>query len=400
MNEPGKIEPDHPPLLLPAEDLRLLFEALRAEGYQLVGPTIRQQAIVYDRLESVDDLPVGWTDEQEAGTYRLKPRADRAYFGYVVGPHSWKKYLFPARLKLWQATRAGGDFSIETEDTDPVRYAFIGMRSCELHAMGIQDRVFTSQQHVDPHYQGVRQGAFLLAVNCGVAGGTCFCVSMGTGPQATAGYDLALTEVLNANTHHFVVDVGSELGRQVLNRAPQRQAQPEEVEAARQVVRNTARNMGRSLDTEGLKDLLYRNYENPRWDDVASRCLTCANCTLVCPTCFCSSVADTTDVTGQHAERWRSWDSCFTLDFSGIHGGSVRKETRSRYRQWLTHKLATWFDQFGSSGCVGCGRCVTWCPVGIDLTVEARAIRESDLGAPGSSPVNPTSQTPGESSEV
>jgi ferredoxin len=173
---------------------------------------------------------------------------------------------------------------------------------------------------------------------------------------------LALTEVIDGDTHHFLVDVGSELGRQVLNQVAHRPAQPGEIEAARQVVRDTARSMGRSLDTEGLKDLLYRNYENPRWDDVASRCLTCANCTMVCPTCFCSSVEDTTDVTGQHAERWRRWDSCFTLDFSGIHGGSVRQETRSRYRQWLTHKLATWFDQFGSSGCVGCGRCVTWCP--------------------------------------
>jgi ferredoxin len=393
-HEPQQNASDNSSQWLRAGDLRLLFDALRRAGYQLVGPTIRQQAIVYDRLESVDDLPVGWTDAQEAGTYRLKERADRAYFGYAVGPHSWKQFLFPARLKLWQATRQGNDFTVEPESAEPVKYAFIGVRSCELHAIEIQDRVFTSQQHADPHYQGARQGAFLLAVNCGVAGGTCFCVSMRTGPQATSGYDLALTEVIDGSEHHFVVDVGSELGSQMLSEVPHRPARSAEVEVAREVVRDTARNMGRRLDTEGIKDLLYRNYENPRWDEVASRCLTCANCTLVCPTCFCSSVEDTTDLTGQHAERWRRWDSCFTLDFSGLHGGSVRKETRSRYRQWLTHKLATWFDQFGSSGCVGCGRCVTWCPVGIDLTAEARAIRDSDLG--GSIP--PPGDSPGESS--
>jgi sulfhydrogenase subunit beta (sulfur reductase) len=111
---------------------------------------------------------------------------------------------------------------------------------------------------------------------------------------------------------------------------------------------------------------------------VASRCLGCANCTLACPTCFCASVSDTTDLEGETAARVRRWDSCFTLDHSYIHGGSVRASLRARYRQWLTHKLASWIDQFGVSGCVGCGRCITWCPVGIDITEEVAAIRARD----------------------
>jgi Fe-S oxidoreductase len=97
---------------------------------------------------------------------------------------------------------------------------------------------------------------------------------------------------------------------------------------------------------------------------------------MVCPTCFCTTVEDVSDVTGDHAERWRRWDSCFTLGFSYIHGGSIRNSGKARYRQWMTHKLASWIDQFGTSGCVGCGRCITWCPVGIDITEEARAIRD------------------------
>jgi formate hydrogenlyase subunit 6/NADH:ubiquinone oxidoreductase subunit I len=133
----------------------------------------------------------------------------------------------------------------------------------------------------------------------------------------------------------------------------------------------------RHLDTAGLRDLLYENFEHPRWDNVAARCLSCANCTMVCPTCFCTTVEDVSDISGNHAERWRRWDSCFTQSFSYIHGGSVRTSAKSRYRQWMTHKLASWTDQFGTSGCVGCGRCITWCPVGIDITEEVRAIRES-----------------------
>jgi ferredoxin len=362
---------------LDRQDLQLLFDALLTEGYRLVAPIIRDGAIVYDDLDNVADLPVGWTDEQDAGTYRLKRRADQAVFGYAVGPHSWKKFLHPPTLRLFQARRDANGFEVVGEKEPASRYAFIGVRACELHAIAIQDKVFTGGSFIDPVYQSRREDNFIVAVNCGQAGGTCFCVSMKTGPQATFGFDLALTEVIEEGRHYFVVEVGTDKGANILNKVSQLPAEANEIETAKQVVARTAEQMGRELDTSDIKELLYRNYEHPRWDDVASRCLTCANCTMVCPTCFCTTVEDVTDLTGDTAERWRRWDSCFTMDFSYVHGGSVRSSAKSRYRQWMTHKLATWIDQFGSSGCVGCGRCITWCPVGIDITEEVRAIRET-----------------------
>jgi len=204
---------------------------------------------------------------------------------------------------------------------------------------------------------------------------------MNTGPKATFGFDLALTEILDEGRHYFVVETGTEAGLQVLAELPHRPAGEREKEAAEKAVARAIGQMGRRMDTTGIKELLYSNYEHPRWDNVAGRCLTCANCTMVCPTCFCSTVEDVTDLKGEHAERWRRWDSCFTTDFSYIHGGSVRSTSRARYRQWMTHKLATWIDQFGTSGCVGCGRCITWCPVGIDITEELRVIRETNVSA-------------------
>jgi sulfhydrogenase subunit beta (sulfur reductase) len=219
-------------------------------------------------------------------------------------------------------------------------------------------------------------------VNCGEAGGTCFCVSMDTGPKARAGFDLALTELLDGDDHRFLVEVGSAAGGAVLAGLPHGGASADDLARRRRSAR-TASRMGRKLDTDGLKELLQSNPTHKRWDDVAKRCLTCANCTMVCPTCFCTTVEDHSDLTGQTAERVRKWDSCFTLDFSYIHGGSVRLEARSRYRQWMTHKLASWIDQFGTSGCVGCGRCITWCPVGIDITEEAAAIRATRAGQGG-----------------
>ncbi len=368
-------------LLLDLQGVQSLIDVLKGDGYQVVGPTVRQGAIAYDRIDSVADLPAGWTDAQEAGQYRLRRRQDQALFGYAVGPHSWKKYLFPPSLRLWRAQRTTAGFELTAEPSPDARFAFLGVRSCELHAMAIQDRVFMGGQYVDPHYKAVRERLFIVAVNCGQAGGTCFCVSMGTGPEVQSGFDLALTEVVNHSQHCFVVDVGSERGAEVMARLPHREATQAEVNAASGVVRQTAGQMGRSMetggDTGGIRDLLYQNASHPRWDQVANRCLTCANCTLVCPTCFCSTVEDTTDVAGDTAQRTRRWDSCFTLEFSRMHQGSVRSSASSRYRQWMTHKLATWFDQFGASGCVGCGRCITWCPVGIDITEEVRAIRQS-----------------------
>ena len=272
----------------------------------------------------------------------------------------------PRRTALTGTVSAGG--------ASP-RFAFLGVRACELHAIAIQDRVFLEGPWVDATYAARRRDCLLIAVNCGVPGGTCFCASMGTGPQADAGFDLALTELLDADSHAFLVETGSDAGARWLDRVPHRAATPAELAAAAAVSARAAQGMGRSLDTEGIKELLQGNPHHPRWDDVAARCLTCGNCTMVCPTCFCTTVEDRGDLTGTFAERVRRWDSCFTLDFSYLHGGSVRNTARSRYRQWMTHKLAHWIDQFGTSGCVGCGRCITWCPVGIDITAEAAAIR-------------------------
>ncbi len=365
--------------LVAAADLPRLFEALAGRGYRLVGPTLRRGELVYDDLATVADLPVGWTDVQDGGAFRLKPREDRALFGYGVGQQSWKQFLFPPRQELWQARREGQGFKIIPATEEVPRFAFIGARSCDLHAMEVQDRVFLRGQHVDPTYKARREAAFMVAVNCGGHScGTCFCVSMGTGPKATFGFDLALTEVLEGGAHYLVTEIGSRRGAEVLAQVPHGPAGREELEAAARVVDRTAASMGRTLDPAGIKELLYRNYEHPRWEEVAGRCLTCGNCTSVCPTCFCHTLEDATDVTGSEAARRRRMDVCFTVDFSYIHGGSIRAGERSRYRQWLTHKLATWLDQFGCLGCIGCGRCITWCPVAIDITAEVRAIRESE----------------------
>jgi ferredoxin len=369
--------------VIACEGLQALIEALAARGYRVMGPRVRDGAIVYDEIAQLQDLPAGWTDRQEAGRYELERRTDGALFGFATGPHSWKQFLHPPAETLWTARRDENGLSIACEAPASAKFAFIGVRACEIHAIAIQDKVFCAGPHIDVAYERRRRDALIIAVNCGEAGGTCFCVSMQTGPKAESGFDLSLTELIGEAAHEFLIEIGSATGAALLEEIPHRPASQAEQAAGEAVIARTASRMGRTLETAGIKQLLQSNLDHPRWDQVAERCLTCANCTMVCPTCFCTTVEDHSDLSGTAAERVRKWDSCFTMDFSFIHGGSVRKTAKGRYRQWMTHKLANWIDQFGTSGCVGCGRCITWCPTGIDITEEAAAIRAAPTPAKG-----------------
>jgi sulfhydrogenase subunit beta (sulfur reductase) len=366
--------------IIETAELQHLFDGLVSRGYSLIGPTLRSGAVVYDSIRSVDDLPRGVGDEQEPASYSLTQRSDDMLFGYVVGPVSWKKFLYPPRLRMFRATRAGKGFTITPGATEsPAKLALIGVRPCDLSGILIQDKIFTGGTYIDAAYKAARDHAFIVAVNCTVTGGNCFCASMGTGPGAAGGFDIALTEVLEGARHYFVASAGSPRGEEVIQAAPHRDAAEGEARAAQDAVNRAAESLTKRMDVRELPQILKDNFEHPRWDVVAKRCLACTNCTMVCPTCFCSTVEDSTDLAGTQAERTRRWDSCFTMDFTRVAGGNIRPSIRSRYRQWLTHKLSNWMDQFGMLGCVGCGRCITWCPSGIDITAEVDAIRGNSV---------------------
>ena len=365
-------------VVLQASQLEKLIAALVRRDYQIIGPTIRDGAIVLDRIDSLEQLPAGHTAEQSPGSYRLKNREDAALFGHGIGPQSWKKYLHPPDIQLWEAHRQGDSFQVATPETRrPQPFAFLGVRACDLSAIALQDRVFIGDKYHDPLYEQTRKKVFVVAVQCSQAAASCFCASMRTGPHVQNSFDLCLTELLGQGGHRFLIVSGSDRGAELIAELETTPASEQDRRDADAQVDKAGREQTRGVDISNMKDFLYENFDHPHWDQVASRCLACGNCTMVCPTCFCTTIDDASDLSGDHAERWRRWDSCFSLNFSYIHGGNVRASIKARYRQWLTHKLASWTDQFGKPGCVGCGRCITWCPVGIDITEEVRALTEN-----------------------
>lgn len=363
-------------LKIAKSELDRLISTLQSQDYTVLGPHLEDSAIVTRDINSLADLPRGYRDSQAPGKYRVAPVAHDNYFEFNLGPHSWKQFLFPPRATVATGVLRASGWEFETAETLPPKFAFLGVRACELAAIAIQDRVFLQGPFIDPIYQARREAVLIIAVNCTVAAATCFCTSMHTGPTCTSGFDLALTELDEC----FVVSIGTQRGKALLDQLSGEPTTVQDVERASALQARAVEQIEKRFDATDVHDLLLNNLDHPHWDEVAERCLSCTNCTMVCPTCFCSSVAEVADLAGEKVERERQWDSCFNLDFGYTAGGTVRNDRRSRFRQWLTHKLASWQDQFDSSGCVGCGRCITWCPVGIDLTEEVAALRSRPSG--------------------
>jgi ferredoxin len=362
-----------------SDDLARLVGALCAEFDEVIAPVLVDGVIRLAPIESPADIPIGAMDDQRPGSYRTATAGGAHRFSYAVGPDSLKALVHPPRVPVWTTTRDdSGAVAVSVAPTRPVRRAVLGARACDLAGLERLGHTQLDGPHPDLHHAAARGALFVIGVDCSRPAPTCFCESTGTGPFVDGGADLSMTEVDGDDGVHYVLRAGSDSGRQFAESLGLRPAERDEVadaERARRSVHTTGRAMPADAASIVLADL-----EHPRWDDVAARCLTCGNCTAVCPTCFCTDTDDRIDLDGHTAHRDRVWDTCFSLEYSHLGPGPVRSSARSRYRQWLTHKLGTWHDQFGESGCVGCGRCITWCPVGIDLTAEVEAL--ATPGAP------------------
>jgi ferredoxin len=355
---------------LPRDRLQALFDRLREQGYRCVGPRVRDGTVVYDDLTDASNLPVGIGARQAPGSYRLTHEGHSRCFAWANGPQALKPLLFAPRESLWRAVRHDdGRMRFEPTARQSRQLAVVGVRACDLAALTLQDAHFAADI-ADAGYASRRGGLLLIGVDCTHPADTCFCASTGDGPGIGSGADIALSELESG----FLVRPNSAAGALLCHALPLRDASDDELHTAAAELESARSKQHRRLPGRNLRDALFANLDHLRWNDVAGRCLSCGNCVAVCPTCFCSTEREEAAFDGSESTRVRLWDSCFSAEHSYLHGRLLRPDTRTRYRQWLTHKLGGWHDQYGRSGCVGCGRCITWCPVGIDISAEAAAI--------------------------
>lgn len=359
-----------PPRFLPRAHLSALLVLLQRRGFAIVAPQLIDDAILYRPCTEAAELPHGVAVEQQPGSYRVVPRDDQRCFAWANGPQALKPLTFAPEERLWQVRRdEQGTLLFEETANQATPTAILGVRSCDIAALALQAAHFLQGVTRDEAFARRYQALFIIAVNCSHPAATCFCASTGDGPLCEHGFDLLLDELDDG----FLVQSGSAAGAELLAELPVEAATPPQ-EAALAAQRRDAAQQMRRLPSRQLHNALFAALDHPRWQSVAERCLACGNCTAVCPTCFCHSEYDEPALSGTISEHRRRWDSCFTAGHSYLHGGVVRASIAERYRQWLTHKLGSWHEQYGRSGCVGCGRCIAWCPVGIDITEETAMI--------------------------
>jgi len=352
---------------LPRYDLDQLLLWLKEDGYNCLGPVVRDGAIQYLPITDASDLPVGVELDQVPAAYQLESTGGDRMFNWSNGPQALKPILFSPRETIWQVQQdSSGKLTFSQMDKSVEPTAVIGVRACDLAALELQDRHFLAPGAEDPHYKKRRESLLLIGVDCSQPSDTCFCASTDDGPDLRSGFDLGMTELEDG----FVLRVGTNRGQKILNALKLADAsETQQQQAAIQNEQSSIRQR-RELPDAGIQKLLLQLPGHPHWQQIAERCTACGSCTSVCPTCFCFSEHSETNLDATVSQHVREWSSCFVSNHSYFHGHPVRADIASRYRQWLTHKLAGWQEQFGRSGCVGCGRCISWCPVGIDITQE------------------------------
>ncbi|MEJ2620875.1 MAG: 4Fe-4S dicluster domain-containing protein [Candidatus Thiodiazotropha sp.] len=366
MQQSAQIE--RQPGFLPRSDLQKLLDGIVQSGYQILGPVVKDGAIQFLEVTDVTQLASGLTNVQKPAHYRLETSAGERLFDWNHGPQGLKPLCFAPHEVLWVEQKDPLSFTTRLPDVKPT--AVLGVRACDLSALAIQDRHFLHASGADPHYQQRREQLLLIGVDCAHSAESCFCVSTGDGPSVDQGYDIGLSELDDG----FLLWSANDKGKTVLEHVSLVAAQAEQLAQMREQSEQAARQQQRKLSKPEELARLYERLEHTHWQQVADRCLGCGNCTAVCPTCFCYDTQHEVSLDGESAQNVRQWDSCFSANHSSMGGFKVRDDILSRYRQWLTHKLAGWQEQQGRIGCTGCGRCITWCPVGIDLTKETEAI--------------------------
>lgn len=336
------------------KDLERLVTELKLRGLKLLSYKLRGDMPLFWEIDSIQDTPLGYSDVQNPGSYQLI-REEEGFFRHTQ--YSIKNILHPP---VQEVLKISEDFTVAQSMAEYSPTALFGVKPCDLASLKVLDRILEG----DDAYKARRNGVELIVVEeCVKPGGTCFCGSMGTGPAASGGYDLAYARLGSV----VVFKVGSDRGLGIVENLKLSPAPDHVVNEYLKVMEEARRESSKAPSIEEVSKALEKAVGlEELWRDLSARCVGCTNCNMVCPTCFCSEFVDYVKLSGE-ANRARQWFGCLSYTYGQIAGMHYRPELFMRYRHFILHKFLFYQKQVGLPGCVGCGRCITWCPMGIDL---------------------------------
>lgn len=338
-------------------ELRDLYFILKSRRFRVVGPKVIDEVLRIGVVDGFSDFPFS---SGSSAPWRLSDGS------FQVPPDSLKRFLYPPELELFRVEKG---FRINIPRHNYPKTAFFGITPCDMASVLVMDRV---QLGKDPYYTMARRKSLFVVQNCLKPGPTCFCSSTGSGPESKEGFDISYTII---SPSEVLFRPGSEVGLDILTDLSLEPASQEAVRRYRKLINEASVKAVADFTGAEVPDVLETMLEPQVWKEVSEGCLGCANCNMVCPTCFCFDIIDKLSLDGS-GRRVRIWDGCHSYSYAEVAGGNIRKDLWARYRHWVLHKFSYWVKQFGTLGCVGCGRCIAWCPAGIDLrVVVSKAIK-------------------------
>jgi Pyruvate/2-oxoacid:ferredoxin oxidoreductase delta subunit len=329
--------------ILPKPDLSRLIEEWKA-GATVYGPVRHRDIVAFE--------PLTGSDEGE-----LCLAANTCY--------PPKSLFLPQSEPMLRA----GMLGLEPVEALTAKRVVLGIRPCDARACQLLDHVFAGAEYADPYWSEKRRQTTLVALGCTDPCQTCFCTSVGSGPFDGRGVDVVLTDIGDG----YVAETNSERGHALLETLTD--ASQNQIEAASKAKVRAREAVKEPFELDGIVDTLYSLFDDEVWYEVQQSCLGCGVCTFLCPTCHCFDIVDE----AQRGERVRNWDTCmFRIYSQEASGHNPRPTNVERTRQRILHKYAYFIEWFDEVGCTGCGRCVRYCPAGIDIrqTIRRSQLRE------------------------
>ena len=323
------------------------FISKLVKEYDVFAPVKKEEGILFSKIDKADDM----------------------YPSYSNTKNSVKEFLLPQLEELFRFAKKGNSNEIIDVKEKKRRSLLFGVRPCDGKAVAMLDKVFL-ENIPDSYYKSRLENTFVIGMACDTPLQTCFCTSVGGGPFSTEGLDALFVEL---EEKYLIIPVTKQCEKLFVHFD---NASKEDIKEAEKLKKNAEKRLKPVFEIEGIKEKLDEMFESSIWDEIYQKCIKCGICTYLCPACHCFDVQDET--IGEKGCRVRNWDSCmfpkFTLHASGHNPRPTQKE---RWRQRIMHKFNYLKENTGLYGCVGCGRCVEYCPVNLDIRKVIRDILES-----------------------